>query len=144
VLADSAFGHAEVSPTSLRVGRAATLTFTVPCERDDATIARVQVLLPASLRRDSGETTWTGSEGKAVTVVLHVTPKEAGDIAIPVVQTYSDGEVVRWSGESSSTPAPLVHVSAAASANRDRLVILLLAAAIAVAAFALRRGRQRR
>jgi len=147
VLADAALAGPEVSPTTLQVGRTETLTFIVPDERDDSTIAFVQVVLPPSIRRESGDPTWNGSGAGAVIVELRVTPREAGDFAIAVEQAYSDGEDISWGGgESSDTPAPVVHVAAAGAANRDRLVsdrlvIVLLAAAIVVAAFALRRRR---
>jgi hypothetical protein len=142
-LAAPAFSQAEVSPDSLRVGRPATLTFTVRGEREGATIAFVGVDLPSSFRLDSGVPMYNGCCADPVTVVVRVTPRKAGDFAITVRQGYSDGEEVRWSGSgSSNTPAPVVHVAGVDSTNRNRLVIVLVVAAVAVTAFALRRGRK--
>jgi hypothetical protein len=69
-------------------------------------------------------------------------PDATGDYALHVRQTYSDGEIVNWSGsESSNAPAPVVHVVAAHNAARDRAVILLVAAAAVAGWLLLRRGR---
>ena len=116
----------------------------VPCESATAATVGIHVDAPAAVKL-TGETTWHGRSRKVVQLAFTARPDATGDYALHVRQTYSDGEIVNWSGsESSNTPAPVVHVAAVQNTARDRAVILLAAAAAVAAWLVLRRrGRER-
>ena len=122
-------------------GRATLLHLTVPCESATAATVDIRIDAPAALEL-TGTTTWHGRSRGVVQIAFTAHPNHTGDYAMRVRQTYSDGEIVNWSGsESSNTPAPVVHVGAAQNAARDRTVILLVAAAGVAAWLVLRRRR---
>lgn len=144
VLAPAAFAHAELSPTTIRVGRTATLTLAVPTESDTAATVGVTVR-PARGLTLGGETSWHGRSRGTVRLRLTARADTAGPYPIEVRQVYSDGTVVTWSGpEASNTPAPVVHVESPQNANRDRAVIVVIAAALLLLWYLLRRRRVQR
>lgn len=124
-IAAPADAHVSVSPTSAVSGEVARLEFLVPNERASAT-ARVQVVFPpehpvsevtpvpgewtVNVDRAPGDlvtsVTWSGgriagdsSETFAINLRL---PTGVEQLALPVLQTYEDGEVVRWIEDPSS------------------------------------------
>jgi uncharacterized protein YcnI len=134
VLAGPALGHVGVSPAVVQAGKAQEFTLTVPTEKEGVTTTRIE-LTPhqdfsifsfedapgwkrEELARGSGEerkivrVTWSG--GSVPTEHLAVfrfigSAESAKDYPVHVRQTYSDGEVVDWTGpEDSDTPAPVV------------------------------------
>ena len=111
----------------------------MPCESATAATVGIHVIAPAGLEL-TGTTTWHGRSRGVVHLAFTAQPRTTGDYALHVRQTYSDGEIVNWSGgESSNTPAPVVHVAAPQKSARDRVVILLVVAAAVAAWFVLRR-----
>jgi hypothetical protein len=115
------------------------LRLVVPCESATAATVAIGVDAPAALEL-RGSTTWHGHSRAVVHLAFTAHPKTAGDYALHVRQTYSDGEIVNWSGSANSnTPAPVVQVNAARNEARDRSIIILVAAAAVGGWFVLRR-----
>ena len=131
-LAPSAFAHAELFPNQIPSGDGYLLSLAVPNEKEerlhdgdpdhDAGRLRARARRSESgldLDRDRPEEvngemeggnsiTWKGKLSGTELAVLPFTgvPKNAGEYAFTVRQTYSDGSVVEWSGdEGSDTPA---------------------------------------
>jgi periplasmic copper chaperone A len=86
----------------------------------------------ATLTHAARMVTWTAQgEGIAVgmfdefELVVGAIPEDATTLTFPAVQTYSDGEVVRWdqptpeSGEEPEYPAPVLDLAASASESGD-------------------------
>jgi uncharacterized protein YcnI len=120
VTATPAFAHVAVSPSEVPEGEAAELTFRVPNESDSANTTSVEIAMPAdrafqfvSAKAVPGWTIDTAKEGDAVTSItwsggeiapgqfdefsIVVGPVEGtGPLAFRAVQTYDDGDVVRW------------------------------------------------
>ena len=120
LLAAPASAHVAVTPESVSTGEAAQLTFRVPNESDSASTVSVEVALPENPQFDfvsvgavagwtheearTGDTvtsiTWSGGEiapGEFQEFSIVVGPVEGVDkIELKAVQTYDDGEVVRW------------------------------------------------
>jgi uncharacterized protein YcnI len=145
-----------VSPTGDTV-----YTLAVPTEKENATTTKVVLTVPdgfnidsfdpspgwkrTAVTKGSGENTqvtsvtWTG--GKVPTdedafFQFIGGAEKAAKLSFDVEQTYSNGEVVNWSGpESSDTPAPIVNVSSelgGSGGSSDTLaVIALIVAGIA-------------
>jgi uncharacterized protein YcnI len=185
VTATPAFAHVAVSPSEVHEGEAAELTFRVPNESDAADTTSVEIAMPAdrtfdfvSAKAVPGWTVDTEKTGDAVTSItwsggeiapgqfdefsIVVGPVEGtGPLAFRAVQTYDDGDVVRWidpmveGGEEPEHPAPTATVVAgsgedghggeAAESTEDEdsdgvdplaFVALVVAGAAAVAAVA--------
>lgn len=116
----------------------------MPCESATAATVDIRIAAPAQLEL-RGRTAWHGRSRGVVRLAFTARPAKTGDYALRVRQTYSDGEIVDWSGsDSSNTPAPVVHVAAVQNAARDRAVILLAGVAAVAAWFVLRRRRGER
>jgi uncharacterized protein YcnI len=118
VTATPAFAHVSVNPSTAAEGSFSKLTFRVPNESDTASTTSVQVVMPDGLEgvrtralpgwtidvERSGDTvtsvTWSGGEiapGEFEEFDISVGPiPEADSLVFRAVQTYSDGEVVRW------------------------------------------------
>jgi uncharacterized protein len=138
--ATPALAHVAVSPSEVPAGEAAQLTFSVPNETSDANTVKVEITLPAdagfefvSVLPTSGWTHTEAKDGDAVTSITweggEIAPGEfqtfsisAGPIAgdsleFKAVQTYDNGDVVRWidatpaSGDEPEHPAPTVTVT---------------------------------
>ena len=143
VAAPSAFAHAEISPTTAKAKRTTLLHLTVPCESETAATTAVRVTAPPGVRL-TGTTSWAGRSRGVVKLAFEARAEKAGDYALRVTQTYSDGHVVDWAGpESSNTPAPVLHVQGVQSTGRDRVIITIAIVAVAGAWLALRRRGQR-
>jgi len=131
-LAPSAFAHAELFPNVIPSGDGYLLNLAVPNEKENASTTEIQLTIPSGFdlehvaavqgwtstvsgqHEENGEkaggdsVTWKGKlsgEGLAVLPFTGV-PKNNGEYAFTVRQTYSDGSVVEWSGaEDSDSPA---------------------------------------
>jgi periplasmic copper chaperone A len=158
LLASPASAHVTVSAPEAEPGGFATLTFSVPNERDDATTTSVRVTMPEDaplafvsvepvpgwtvdvqkaqldepIQSDEGgeiteavsSVTWSGGSIEAgqfqrFVVSAGPLPEDADSLSFPAVQTYSDGEEVRWIQETSSggeepeNPAPVLELTEA-------------------------------
>lgn len=126
-LAAPVAAHVSVRPGEAVRGTVAALTFSVPNERDDAATVAVAVELPGSFETveplangewtpsvDDGVVRWSGGRltgTDRVELVVRVGPLSGPDqLVLPAVQTYEDGEVVRWieKGLESGHPAPVL------------------------------------
>jgi uncharacterized protein YcnI len=171
VLTSSAFAHAEMSP-SVALAKATQLyTLAVPTEEENAFTTSIELTPPSGFSIDSfvpspgwkrtvqqtgsGEdtviqkVTWTGghvpTEEDALFQFL-ATPDSSKTYTFAVRQTYSNGQVVDWTGpESSDTPAPTIEAKSSLGGGTSTLAIIALvvgAAGLVVAIVALvgRRG----
>ncbi len=146
VLPAAASAHVTLQPSSVAAGGFTRLDVRVPNERDDSATTKVDVQLPAgfefvsyeprpgwkvNVRRD-GETvsqiTWTGDERRGAIapgqfvdfgLSLRIPDGKAGDkLTFKALQTYDNGEVVRWIGpEDAEEPAPVVTLTEPAEAG---------------------------
>lgn len=130
----AAFAHVTVQPTEAQAGSFARFVVRVPNERDNAATTKVEVQLPEGLevryqpkagwtRTVSGRTvTWEGGRiepGEFDEFGFSTRmPEKAGVLEFPAVQTYSNGEVVRWVGPADAEePAGRVTVIAAGATS---------------------------
>jgi len=133
----AAQAHIQVTPSAVAPGDAAKFTVLVPSERDSETVkVELQMpsrLLPFSYADPAGwkrslvkagdgsveRVVWTGSapsDGFVEFSFLAGTPDEAGELQFKALQTYADGNVVRWIGApGSENPAAVVKVDASAA-----------------------------
>lgn len=175
VTATPAVAHVTVNPGEVAEGSFAKLTFRVPNESDTASTVKVEVAFPEGLFEGAGvkptpgwthavtmdgaavgSITWEGGEigiDEFQEFDISVGPiPEVETIEFRAVQTYSDGEVVRWidpvdGDEEPEYPAPTLTVvegtgghdgGAAADDGTDpaAFAALLIAGAATVAAVA--------
>jgi uncharacterized protein YcnI len=153
VCASEAFAHATVSPPVAKSKVLQQFTLAVPTEKEGATTTQIELTVPSGFAIDSFEPEpgWTRSEqarrsgeektiqkvtwsgGKVPTnedaIFRFDASLDANKTYVPTVrQTYSNGEVVDWSGpESSDTPAPRVEaVSSLSGGSTATLTIIAL------------------
>jgi uncharacterized protein YcnI len=153
VFAGAASAHAILSPPVAKAKVLQVFTLSVPTEQEGATTTEIELTVPSGLSIDSfapapgwkrteqatgsGEeaviqkVTWTG--GKVPTdedavFQFNGTLTSAKTIVAPVRQTYSNGQVVDWTGpESSDTPAPRIEgVSDLGGGSTSTLTIVAL------------------
>ena len=135
VFATPAAAHVEVSPAVARPGDTVQLTFTVPNERQDAATTALELFLPpgvpAKVAPHPGWTTTDRGRGdivlepdtpdqaigpgraEAFKVTLGPLPTE-DRIVFKALQTYADGEIVRWiqsTGRDDERPAAILDLS---------------------------------
>jgi uncharacterized protein YcnI len=137
-LAPSAFAHAELFPNVIPSGDGYLLNLAVPNEKANASTTEIQLTIPSGFdlehvapvqgwtatvsgqHEENGEqaggdsVTWKGKLSGNDLAVLPFTgvPKNNGEYAFTVRQTYSDGSVVEWSGsEASDTPAARIEAT---------------------------------
>ena len=131
VFVAQAGAHAEIKPESVPAGSVSTFTLSVEGEKNAPTV-KVAMRLPSGMANlkpaevggwqvnlGGRVITWTGgriAQGKTgefpITGQFPRTPGRT--LKFPVVQTYGNGEVVRWIGAaSSSEPAPTIRLTAA-------------------------------
>jgi uncharacterized protein YcnI len=144
--ASDAFAHAAVSPPVALDKQLQQFTLSVPTEKKGATTTTVELTVPPGFEIDSFEpapgwrrqvraqkVTWTGgrvpSEEDAV---FHFDASTSGakTYTFRVRQTYSDGQVVDWTGDASSdTPAPTIDAvsSLGGAGGTSTLAIVALA-----------------
>lgn len=130
-----ALAHVEVKPKRAPAGAEARLTFEVPNERPDAVTTTIAIQLPAGVQ--AGTTRRSGgwrvrTSGRRVTLVaprgrelrgeergrfpleLQLPLRPRTSLTFKVLQTYDDGEVVRWIGPpDTSEPAARLRLAAA-------------------------------
>jgi len=127
-----AWAHVVVSPEEVTAGAYATLTVSVPTEKEVPT-TRVRVEVPEgfvlsgvqpvpgweySFEEDGGfitAVTWSGGEIKPKEfqqfLVQAQAPEEPGEYPWRAIQTYQDGSVVKWTGPpDAEEPASVVAV----------------------------------
>ena len=127
LVAAPAWAHVGVEVDSARPGATAEYTVSVPNESDVATTDRVDIQLPEGLdvvETHAGGGGWTMTVEDGVLVIeggripvgdrgefrfTATNPPQPVELIFPTIQTYSDGEEVRWVGEEGSdNPAPRV------------------------------------
>ena len=140
VAAPVAQAHVTLQPSEASAGSFTVLDIRVPNESEDTATTKVDVQVPEGFESaryqpvpgwDAEVTvegdrvtqiTWTGDgesgkidPGEFVDFPISVRiPEAEGPLTFPALQTYEDGEVVRWIGEpDSDKPAPVVTVTAA-------------------------------
>jgi uncharacterized protein YcnI len=144
-MAAPALAHVTVNPSSAAKGSFAKLTFRVPNERDDAGTAKVEVFLPTdhpienvsvkpvpgwTATVDKQHVTWSGGtikpgEFQEFDLSVGPLPDNADKLVFKAIQTYSDGEVVRWIEEAAEGasepehPAPVLTLTAATGDHHD-------------------------
>ena len=130
VVVAQAGAHAEITPKQVPAGGVSS--FTLAVEAEEGVTTKIAMQFPSGMANMKPGTapgwqsklggrviTWTGgriAQGKTgefeVTGQFPRTPGKT--LKFPVVQTYSNGEVVRWIGAAaSSQPAPTIKLSAA-------------------------------
>jgi len=137
----AAEAHVTLQPKQAAAGGYTVEYVRVPNEKDDAATTKVEVQMPPGFESASyqptpgwsvtlqrrgdevGRITWTAKDeasaiqpGQFRDFPLSVKiPGKAGDVlTFKALQTYSDGEVVRWIGaQDADEPAPVVRVTAA-------------------------------
>jgi uncharacterized protein YcnI len=136
----AAQAHVTLQPDSAPAGGYTRLDVRVPNERDDAGTTKVDVQLPPGFTAASYEPvpgwkvkvtrstqvsriTWTGDGKQGIVepgefqdfgLSLKMPEGQAGDkLTFKALQTYDDGQVVRWIGpEDADKPAPVVTLEA--------------------------------
>ena len=136
----SASSHVEVTPKRAAAGGEARLTLVVENERPTSATRRIDVQLPSGVTSATGRNLrgWklrvrsaqgapprmilTAPRGKELTghqagrfrLVVGLPPDAGKRIAFKVLQTYDNGEVVRWIGPpDAGDPAPTLRLTAA-------------------------------
>jgi uncharacterized protein YcnI len=147
-----ALAHAIVSPAVALDKKLQQFTLSVPTEKEGKTTTSIELTVPAGFAIDSFEpepgwkrqaTTaakviWTGGHvptDEDAVFRFNASTSGAKTYTFDVRQTYSDGEVVEWSGpESSDTPAPTVEAVSSLGGGGTSTVAI---AGLALAALAL-------
>jgi uncharacterized protein YcnI len=157
--ATQAQAHAVVSPPAPLSGRLQQFTLSVPTEKESATTTKIELDVPAGFSIDSyapspgwtrtvaakgsgdgavvQKVVWSGGRvptGEDAVFQFNAEATNAQSYTFHVVQTYSDGSVVDWSGpESSDTPAPVVDAKSSVGGGSSTLgVIALIVAGVAL------------
>ena len=131
VVVAQAGAHAELAPKSVPAGGVSTFTLSVEGEKSAPTVKIAMQLPPGMANLKPANVsgwqanlggrviTWTGgriAQGKTSEFPIKGQfPRTPGKtLKFPVVQTYGNGEVVRWIGAPSSPePAPTIRLTAA-------------------------------
>ena len=134
----AAEAHVEITPKRAPAGSDARLTLEVENERPTSSTRKVDVQIPSGissvegralrgwrlgLRPSSGQPrriTLTAPQGRELSGDEHARfrfvmglPERAGTLTLKVLQTYDNGEIVRWIGPpGSSVPAPTLRLTA--------------------------------
>jgi uncharacterized protein len=108
VFAAPAFAHVSVTPKEAAKGSTATLTFRVPNEKDNASTTKVEIVLPddhpVTTLAPQAVPGWTAGPDAGIPpngaqtfgLTVGPLPGDTDAFVFKVLQTYSDGEVVRW------------------------------------------------
>ena len=147
-LALPAAAHVTVSTDDPAPEAFAVYTVRVPNESDTAATTRVEVQLPDGLEASRYEPVpgWDISladglltaEGGQIAPGQFMdfrfqarNPAQPGELAFPAVQTYSDGEVVSWTGApGSDSPAGVVRIGTPDAAGVDLVTVVALGVAV--------------
>jgi periplasmic copper chaperone A len=160
LFAAPAAAHVSVIPQVARPGDTLELTFRVPNERADAATTALELFLPKGVPatiadhpgwaykdKGGGDIAWTPSSAAAAIapgrtqdfkVTLGPLPK-TDRIVFKALQTYADGQIVRWiqdSGPDDERPAAILDLSGGGSSS-DGGSALLIIVVIAVPLLAL-------
>jgi uncharacterized protein YcnI len=144
VLAAPASAHVTVIPSVARPGDKLELTFRVPNERADAATTAVELFIPKGIPatvadhpgwtsedKGNGDIAWTPSAaGAAIApgrtqdfkVTLGPLP-QTDRIVFKALQTYADGQIVRWietSGPDDEHPAAFLDLSGKGATAKDK------------------------
>lgn len=130
LIATPAFAHVGMEVANPRPGATTSYTVSVPNESESATTDLIELQLPEGLEVTGfkpGRGGWTMTVEDGVLVIqggqiepgerrdfsfTAISPRQAGELVFPAIQTYSDGEEVRWVGEEGSDkPAAVVVLS---------------------------------
>jgi uncharacterized protein YcnI len=162
VVAAPASAHVTVIPSVARPGDKLELTFRVPNERADAATTAVELFIPTGIPatvadhpgwtsedKGNGDIAWTPSAaGAAIApgrtqdfkVTLGPLP-QTDRIVFKALQTYADGQVVRWiqdSGPDDERPAAILDLSgSSSSSNGGSAVLIIVVVAVPLIALAL-------
>ena len=159
VCAAPAWGHVTVIPDVARPGDTVALTFRVPNERDDAATTGLELFLPKGVPakvadhpgwsyedKGDGHIVWTPTDPSAVIgpgrtqdfkVTLGPLP-QTDRIVFKTLQTYADGQVVRWiqdTGSDDERPAAILDLSGSGSkadSGSTALIIVVIAVPLLV------------
>jgi uncharacterized protein YcnI len=136
-----------VSPPVALDRKLQQFTLSVPTEKEGATTTQVELKLPPGFAIDSFEpspgwkrtvagstVTWAGghvpTEEDAV-FRFNASTSGARTYTFTVLQTYSNGEIVSWSGpESSDTPAPTVEAMSSFGGGGGTSTLSIVALAV--------------
>jgi MYXO-CTERM domain-containing protein len=134
--ATPAFAHVSISSPSAVGGQPATMTLTVPNERSDAATVQIDLRYPEgqpltgavaaatpgwNATVDAAGIVWNGGPltGESdVALAFTATLPNVDRLEFPVLQTYDDGDIVRWiqsapeGSPEPDFPAPVLAVSA--------------------------------
>jgi uncharacterized protein YcnI len=159
----AASAHAVVSPVVVEAKQLQFFTLSVPTEKEDATTTTIELTPPSGFNIDSFQPSpgWkrdvqsTGSGEEAVVTKVtwsggkvpteedavfgfNASTSGAKTYAFNVRQTYSDGEVVDWSGpESSDTPAPRLEAKSSLGGSSSTSTVGIIALVVAGVALVL-------
>ena len=186
LMATPAFAHVAVDPPTVAPGEVGVLHFLVPNESSDASTTRVEIVMPTDVELElvaaqpvagwdlsvqrSGDTitgvTWEGGTikpGEFESFAIELGPIAGDRLEFKAVQTYDNGDVVRWieptveGQEEPENPAPFAMVgsgntsdaSETGSSDDDGSTLIefislaVAGAALVAAAAALIMGRKR-
>ena len=149
----SASAHARMSPSVSVANELQLYSLAIPTEKANAYTKEIELTLPKGFSIDSfvpspgwkrvehssgsgnsaviTQVTWTGGQvptGEDSLFQFLAQPSAAGTYTFHVLQTYSDGSIVDWSGpESSGAPAPTIDVvSSISGGGSSTLTIIAL------------------
>jgi uncharacterized protein YcnI len=164
VAAAQASAHAVISPPTAEKGTLQVFTLSVPTEKENATTTKIELDVASGFAIDSfappptgwkqsvqakgsGEeavvqkVTWTGGKtptGQDSVFMFNASAPKSQDYNFRVIQTYSDGSVVDWSGpESSDTPAPVVKAVDSLEGGGSSSTLAVIAVIVAALALVL-------
>jgi uncharacterized protein YcnI len=152
VVAAAASAHARISPSVSISGQLELYSLVVPTEKAGATTTAITLTVPSGFSIDSfvptpgwkrvvqqtgsGENavvqkvTWTGGHtptGEDSLFQFLALATKKGTFAFTVLQRYSDGSIVSWSGsESSDSPAPTVEAKSSFGGGSSTIAIVAL------------------
>jgi uncharacterized protein YcnI len=157
----TASAHARISPAVSLSNELQLYSLAVPTEKEGLTTSKVVLTVPAGFGIDSfvppgpgwhmqvastgsgdsavvTKVTWTGGRtptGEDSLFQFLAQPSSAKTYTFGVVQTYSDGSIVNWSGpESSDAPAPTIQAASSLGGGGTSTLTIV---ALVVAALAL-------
>jgi uncharacterized protein YcnI len=161
VLLPAAAGHVTVEPTTVQLGTTATLSVTVPNEREARATIGLTVTFPPGWKPVAAPShgdwratatgdaiTWSGGRltgSQAATFTVRALPVgRAGTRALQARQRYDDGDVVSWRVPVATLPAA---GTAAPSEHLGRAVVAAVVGTVLIVALlgvlrALRRSRR--
>jgi uncharacterized protein YcnI len=168
--ASGAFAHARVSPPVSLSKQLQLYSLAVPTEKENLTTTKIVLTVPSGFgidsfvpspgwhqvvqQTDTGEdaviqkVTWTGGStptGEDSLFQFLAQPAKSGKYTFGVLQTYSDGSIVSWSGsESSDNPAPTIEAKASLGGGGFSVAMIVAialgAVGVILGALALSRG----